>query len=126
MANEIIPRDNWSLKNRALRKALNTHPEDMEIKAIREGIQLLISKNGRIGAIATLAKFLAKEAGAQVTDADYDAASALVQEVTSGSQSGIIAEVFGRNQSDTFTNRPSPGMPKPIIGAGEDSTGYPR
>ncbi len=108
-------KERFSIANRALRKALNSNPEDLEIKAIREGIELLINKHGRIGAIAQLAKFLAKERDKAIEDSDYADAQRLVHEVTSGGHTGAVEEVFRPQGTENFSEGRSPGMASGII-----------
>lgn len=80
----------------AIERALKLQ-ESAEEKTIREATLLLIGKNGGDLAktVKDLAVWLAKQRDAHLSESDWDNARKLVQEVSTGSHSGIIATVFG-------------------------------
>ena len=101
--------------------------ESNEEQTVRTAVKMLIGRyNGDLRKTAdTLARYFAKERDAVITDNDYSDADKLVQEVSTGTYTGVIAEVFKPvGGAERFSNLRSPGMHSGKVVASPAQAGY--
>src|SRR3989442_2888335 len=112
----------------ALQKSATKYQEETkDEQAVRTAVKMLLERNrGDLGkSAAMLAQYFAKERDAVITDNDYSDADKLVQEVSTGSFTGVIAEVFKPvGGAERFSNLRSPGMHSGKVVASPAQAGY--